>query len=81
MSSMPDVDADLLLTHLEYVEWAVTKTLVMVDRLPDEARDRTVVSSFPSITATLQHVFEGELYYLIHRRNIWRDDRSLILNS
>lgn len=64
--SAPDVDPDLLLTHLEYSAWAATKTLAMVDKLPVQAVTEPVVSSFPSILATLQHICMWDKYYLIH---------------
>ena len=62
--SWPDLDPDLLLTHLDYSSWAVQKTLAMVDRLPPEPVVEQVNSSFSSILATLQHVYSWDLYYL-----------------
>ena len=50
---MPDVDPELLLAHLEYSDWAVHKTFAVVDKLPCDAVTCAVVSSFPSILATL----------------------------
>ena len=60
---MPTVDPDLLLAHVEYSAWAVHKTLDMVDKLPADALTKRVESSFPSIFATLQHVYHGDRYY------------------
>jgi uncharacterized damage-inducible protein DinB len=64
----PDVDPDLLLAHLEYAAWAADKTLSMVDKLPAQAVTEPVVSSFPSILATLQHIFLWDKYYLVYLR-------------
>ncbi len=63
---MPDLDPDLLLAHLEYAAWAAKKTIAMVDKLPAEAVTAPVESSFPSILATLQHLYQGDKYDLIH---------------
>ena len=60
---MPTVDPDLLLAHVEYSVWAVHKTLDMVDKLPAEALTKNVECSFPSIFATLQHVYHADRYY------------------
>ncbi len=54
---------DLLLAHLEYAAWAVERTFVMLDRLPEEALTAPVVGSYPSILATMQHLHEWERYY------------------
>jgi uncharacterized damage-inducible protein DinB len=62
---VPNVDPDLLLAHLEYVVWSVDKTLAMVDNLPPAAVTRPAASSFPSIFATLRHIYQGERYYFI----------------
>lgn len=63
---IPDLDPELLLTHLEYAAWATRKTIAMVDELPPDAVTKTVNSSFPGILATLQHVYGGDLYYFTH---------------
>jgi uncharacterized damage-inducible protein DinB len=60
--SAPPLD-DLLLAHLEYAAWAVERTFAMLDRLPEEALTAPVVSSFPSILATMQHLYQWERYY------------------
>ena len=61
--TMPNVDPDLLLAQVEYSVWATQKTLDMVDKLPAEAVTKPVDSSFPTIFATLQHVYHGDKYY------------------
>ena len=38
----------------------------MVDKLPAEAVTAPVESSFPNILATLQHLYQGDKYDLIH---------------
>jgi uncharacterized damage-inducible protein DinB len=63
---MPNLDPDLLLAHLEYAAWAAKKTIAMVDKLPAEAVTAPVESSFPSILATLQHLYQGDKYDRIH---------------
>ena len=59
----PETDFELLLAHVEYSIWATEKTLAMVDRLPEAAVTQKVESSFPSILATLVHVYRGDRYY------------------
>ena len=63
---VPTIDPDLLLTHLEYTQWATQKTLAMIDRLPADALTKPLVSSFPSILETLRHSFHWDKYYLTH---------------
>lgn len=60
------IDADLLVTHLEYAAWATKRTLVMVDKLPSGAITQPVESSFPTLLATLQHVYGWDKYYFVH---------------
>ena len=62
----PDVDPDLLVTHLEYAAWAAQKTLAMADKLPSAALTQPIKSSFPTILATMQHVYGWDKYYFIH---------------
>ena len=38
----------------------------MLDRLPPDALTGRVVSSFPSILETLQHIYQWDRYYLVH---------------
>ncbi len=72
--TMPTVDPDLLLAHIEYSEWAVQKTLDMVDKLPAEAVAKRVESSFPSIFATLQHVYHGDKYHFTFMKGVIPND-------
>lgn len=65
-SAVPDVDTQLLLTHLQYALWAVTKTIAVLDKLPEHAITCSVVNSFPSICATLQHLYQSDSYYFTH---------------
>lgn len=62
----PDVDTDLLLTHLEYANWAIKTTFAMTDKIPTEALTAPVNSSFPSIVRTYSHIYQWNKYYLIH---------------
>jgi uncharacterized damage-inducible protein DinB len=64
----PSVPTGLLLTHLEYAAWATQKILSMVDALPSVAITQPVISSFPSLLATLQHVYGWDKYYFIHMK-------------
>jgi uncharacterized damage-inducible protein DinB len=68
MHRMPDIDADVLIAHLEYASWAVKRTIGFLDKLPPESLTCSVVSSFPSICATLQHLYQWDSYYLTHMR-------------
>lgn len=61
--TMPTVDPDLLRAHVEYSVWARQKALGMVDKLPPSAVTAPVESSFPSIFATLTHVYRADKYY------------------
>jgi uncharacterized damage-inducible protein DinB len=63
---MPDIDTDLLLAHLEYAAWSVNKSIAFIDKLPHEAVTCPVVSSFPSICSTFQHLYQWDSYYLTH---------------
>ena len=54
---------DLLVAHFEYAGWAVDRTLAMLDKLPAERISAPAVSSFPSILATLQHLYRWNEYY------------------
>ena len=65
-SYSPNLDPDLLLNHLEYAGWAVQKIFAMVDKLPTESVTKPVVSSFTSILATLQHLYQWDGYYFTH---------------
>lgn len=56
---------ELLRLHLEYTEWAMQKTFAFLDTLPDEVLTRHFNSSFPSILATVQHIYRGDKYFLI----------------
>lgn len=62
----PDVPVDLLIAHLEYAAWAAERTLAMLDRLPADVLTRPVVSSFPTMLETLQHICQWDQYYLVH---------------
>lgn len=62
----PDVDPELLVAQLEYARWAARRMLDAVKALPAEALTRPVTSSFPTLLATLQHVFGWDKYYLVH---------------
>ena len=46
--------------------WAVNKTIAVLDRLPPEAVTRKVTSSFPSLFATMQHIYFADSYYLTY---------------
>jgi uncharacterized damage-inducible protein DinB len=63
---VPDVDPDLLIALLEYVRWATQKILDRVDELPMGALAQPVRSSFPTLLATLRHVYGWDRYYFIH---------------
>jgi uncharacterized damage-inducible protein DinB len=62
----PDVDPELLIALLEYVRWATQKILDRVDRLPVGALAQPVRASFPTLLATLRHVYGWDMYYFIH---------------
>ncbi len=65
-TTIPDIDTDLLLTHLEYADWATQKTFDMVDKLPAEAIASPICSSFASILDTLRHLYQWNQYYFTH---------------
>jgi uncharacterized damage-inducible protein DinB len=62
----PVVDSDLLVAHLEYAAWATQKTLKLVDQLPAGAITVPVKNSFPTLLATLQHVYGWDKYCIGH---------------
>ncbi len=63
---VPDVDPELLIAELEYTRWATEKMLDSVDQLPASALTQPVTSSFPTLLATLQHVYGWHRYYFVH---------------
>ncbi len=75
--SAPNVDPDLLVALLEHGRWATAKVLRRVDELPPDALTQTVTSSFPTLLATLQHVYGWDRYYYIHLQGD-RTERSSI---
>ena len=74
---VPDVDPELLLAHLGYARWATRKMLERVDHLPADALTRPVTSSFPTLLATLQHVYGWDKYYFIHLQGGHAERRSV----
>ncbi len=68
MTSGPQVDAELLLAHLDYARWATGKIVAAVELLPASALTEPVTSSFPTLLATLQHTYGWHKYYFIHLR-------------
>ncbi len=62
----PNVDPELLIALLEYVSWATQRIFDKVDQLPAGALTQPVTSSFPTLLATLQHVYGWHKYYFIH---------------
>ncbi len=64
--SAPNIDPELLVAELEYARWATGKMLGAIDRLPPGALTQPVNSSFPTLLATLQHVFGWDKYYFTH---------------
>ena len=73
----PAVDPELLIAHLEYAAWATERTLGMVDQLPSSALSQPVQSSFPTLLATLQHVYGWDKYYFIHMRGEHAERESI----
>lgn len=65
-TAKPDVDAELLLAYLDYARWATVKMLDTAGRLPSSALTEPVVSSFPTLLATLRHAYGWDAYYSIH---------------
>jgi uncharacterized damage-inducible protein DinB len=63
---VPDVDPELLIALLEYARWSTQQILDRVDRLPVGALVQPVRSSFPTLLATLRHVYGWDSYYFIH---------------
>jgi uncharacterized damage-inducible protein DinB len=61
--SLPAPHPDFLLAHLQYDAWAVARTLALLDKLPPDEIAKPVVSSFPSILATLQHLYQCDRFY------------------
>src|SRR5689334_3987378 len=66
MSGMPDVDPSLLLAHIEYATWALTRAFALIDTLPPEAVAQPPANACRSILATLRHMYETDWYYFVH---------------
>ncbi len=65
-SARPNVDPELLLALLDYARWTTEKMLDAVDRMPPGALTQPVTGSFPTLLATLQHVYGWDKYYFVH---------------
>jgi uncharacterized damage-inducible protein DinB len=63
---VPEIDPDLLFALLHYERWATQRMLDTVRQLPPAALSESVKSSFPTLLATLQHVYGWDRYYFIH---------------
>ena len=53
---------------LRYNEWANRAFARLLEDLPSELLDREVVSSFPSLRKTVEHVFDAETLWLMRLR-------------
>jgi len=65
----PNIDPNLLAAHVEYAAWARRKVLGMLDALQEDELTKTVTSSFPSIFATMVHVYRADRYYFDKMRS------------
>jgi uncharacterized damage-inducible protein DinB len=63
---VPEVDPELLVALLEYSTWVAQRILGRVDQLPPAALTQPVQHSFPTLLATLRHVYGWETYYFVH---------------
>jgi uncharacterized damage-inducible protein DinB len=52
------VDPSLLAAHIEFIAWATRRDLDIIRKLKPEQVTRELVSSFPSILGTLQHLYQ-----------------------
>jgi len=56
-----------LVTHTaQYNEWVVNKYLNWLSTKPDEQLQKKVISSFPTILATLHHIWQTQEYWWGH---------------
>jgi uncharacterized damage-inducible protein DinB len=76
-SSVPNIDYELLVAELEYARWATEKVLHAVDQLPPGAVAQPVTSSFPTLLATLQHVYGWDRYYVTHLKGDHVERRAI----
>jgi uncharacterized damage-inducible protein DinB len=54
----------MLREHIEYNLWASRQFIAAVESLSDEERARSLRSSFPSILATLHHIYYADKIWL-----------------
>jgi uncharacterized damage-inducible protein DinB len=73
----PEVDSELLVALLDYTRWATQGILDGVRQLPPAALSEPVKSSFPTLLATLQHVYGWDKYYFIHLQGGQAERRSI----
>ena len=70
------LDAAILVAHIEYISWAARRDMDVIRKLSSEQITRQLVSSFPSILATLQHLYWGDMLWFSRLR-----DESVVPNK
>jgi uncharacterized damage-inducible protein DinB len=68
---------ELLLQYARYNAWANKRILHAVSNLDEEALNKTMVSSFPTIKATIYHIWSAESIWLqrllLTENPVWAD--------
>ena len=62
------IDPAILVAHVEYISWAARRDMDVIRKLSPEQITRQLVSSFPSILATLQHLYWGDVLWFSRLR-------------
>lgn len=58
----------MLVGHIGFIAWATRRDLDIIRKLAPEQITRELVSSFPSILATLQHLYQGNVWWFSRMR-------------
>src|SRR4051794_12815195 len=74
---MQPLSAAQLVDHLRYNHWATSRVLNAVLPMSDELRGKELPSSFPSINATLDHLYSADQIWFA-RLEQRQADRSIL---
>jgi uncharacterized damage-inducible protein DinB len=62
------IDPAVLTAHVQFIAWATRRDLDLIRKLTPEQQSRELISSFPSILATLQHLYQGNVSWFSRMR-------------
>lgn len=62
------IDPAVLAAQVQFIAWATRRDLDVIRKLAPEQQTRELISSFPSILATLQHLYQGNVSWFSRMR-------------